>query len=966
MRSRGWILLAPVLVACVINLFGQTESKAKTYEEWIREYTTDPRFSSELVDHLPASQTVQSPLDYFGEIIGAPGRLHYVDEIYGYMTALADASPRVMLREIGTTEEGRKMIEVIVADEVTLRDIEKYRHYLNRLSDPRETNLAERDEILSQAKPMYYITGGLHSPETGAPEMLMELAFRLAVEESPLVQNIRRNVITVIVPVAEPDGRDRMVDTYNYRKAHNDVGPPLIYWGHYVAHDNNRDGFALALNLTRNILNAFLYWKPTVGHDLHESIPYLYISTGTGPYNQYIDPLTVDEWHSLAHEEVTALTGWGMPGVWTHGYYTGWAGNYLLWIPNNRNSIGRFYETFGNSIPETKERKLTKRSTSQEWYRPNPPSEKTLWSFRNNINYQETGVLTGLNYVAQNGFRFLKDFYQKSSNAIDRGRKEAPHAYILPVHQSRPIATADLIDLLRLQGLEVHRLVNAFTPSAKTGKDGDQEKEGDSEGAPSTSGQSPRPSEKVRTFEAGAYVVRLDQPYRMLARMLLDKQDFPTDAQPPYDDTGWTLPYLRGVEVVKIDDPAILDADMSSVAEDVEVVSRFENPSRTVFAVNDDTDDAFTVLRFRLPNVRFEAAEAAFEAEGRKYNAGSFLIRSEGNPPDFEARLQSAASELGLDVQGLEAVPESLAVHEVGVPRVALVHTWVATPQNCGWWRLAFDRIGIPYTYLSEQDLETEDLSRFDVIIFPSSYARTDRLINGTTRVGEPIPWKRTDQYRFLGVIDQTDDVRRGMGYAGVEHLSQFVRNGGVLIVEGNSCAFTIDTALTRRIQIRRPQELLARGTVLKSVIEDRKSPIAYGYPDDFAVHFNQSPVFRIDKNVGGFATPDWLKDRLWEAEVPRTVLSFAKKDLLMSGMLRGEKALNGRPAVVDVPVGRGHVVMFAIQPFWRWETHASHALVFNTILHWNHLRLGWPTRPQEDEQNDDDAGQDASFGGME
>ena len=961
MRSRGWILLVPVLVASSFNLLVQAESKAKTYDEWIREYTTDSRFVSELVDHLPSSATVKSPLDYFGEIIGAPGRLHYVDEIYGYMTALADASPRVMLRDIGTTEEGRRMIEVIVADETTLRDIGKFRDDLNRLSDPRMTNPAERDQILSEAKPIYYVTGGLHSPETGAPEMLMELAYRLAVEESPLIQNIRRQVITVIVPVAEPDGRDRMVDTYNYRKAHKDVGPPLVYWGHYVAHDNNRDGFATALDLTRNILKSFLYWKPTVGHDLHESIPYLYISTGTGPYNEYIDPLTIDEWHSLAHEEVTALTGWGMPGVWTHGYYTGWAGNYLLWIPNNRNSIGRFYETFGNSIPETKERKLPKRSTSKEWYRPNPPLEKTLWSFRNNINYQETGLLTGLNYVAENGRRFLKDFYKKSSNAIDEGRHEAPHAFILPAQQARPIATADLINLLRLQGLEVHRLVGAFTPTSKpdTGK-------GDSRSEQDKDKQGSEPSGKARTFEAGSYVVRLDQPYRTLARILLDKQDFPQDAQPPYDDTGWTLPYLRGVEAVKIDDPSILDAEMTKVEADVKVQGRLEGSSATVFAVNDDTDDPFAVLRFRLPDVRFEAAEAAFEADGRKYNAGTFLIRSEGNPPDLSTRLQSVASELGLDIHGLKAVPEALAVHEVGVPRVALVHTWVATPQNCGWWRLAFDRIGVPYTYISEQDLATEDLSQFDVIIFPSSYARTDRLINGTTRVGDPIPWKQTPQYRFLGVIDQTDDVRRGMGYAGLEQLSQFVRKGGVLIVEGNSCSFAIDTALVRRIGIRPPRELLARGTVLKSVIDDRQSPIVYGYPNDFAVHFNQSPVFRIDKNVGNFATPDWLKDRLWETEVPRTVLSFAKKDLLMSGMLRGEKELSGKPAVVDVPVGQGHVVMFAIQPFWRWETHASHALVFNTILHWNHLRVGWPTRPAEDDNGDDDAAGGTGFDGLE
>jgi hypothetical protein len=237
---------------------------------------------------------VPSPLEHLGEVIGTPNILHNTQEIYGYMRALAAASPRAQLRHIGTTEEGRDMIEVIVADEATIADLERYRGYLNRLSDPRTVSEEEAREIMGQAKPVYYLGGGLHSGETGAPEMLMELAYRLAVEESPFVSAIRDNVITVMVPVLEPDGRDRMVDTYNYAKAHGNVGPGLPYWGKYVAHDNNRDGYGLALALTRNVLGGFMYWKPTVMHDLHESANFLYVSTGTGPYNAELDALTID------------------------------------------------------------------------------------------------------------------------------------------------------------------------------------------------------------------------------------------------------------------------------------------------------------------------------------------------------------------------------------------------------------------------------------------------------------------------------------------------------------------------------------------------------------------------------------------------------------------------------------------------------------------------------------------------
>ena len=266
------------LVAALLTPAWAQQPMDEEYAARIKEYTTDARFLNEMVDHLPVSDSVPSPLEHFGDIIGAPGVLHYTDEIYGYLRKVADSSPRVMVRTIGRTEEDREMIEVILADAGTLRDLETYRGHLNRLADPRAISQAEADEIISVAKPIYYITTGLHSPETGSPEMVMELAYRLAVEDSPLIENIRRNVI-VIFTIAEPDGRDRVVDIYRYRKDHRDVGPGLTYWGHYVAHDNNRDGFGLALNLTRNILDSYLHWKATIMHDLHESVAFLYTST---------------------------------------------------------------------------------------------------------------------------------------------------------------------------------------------------------------------------------------------------------------------------------------------------------------------------------------------------------------------------------------------------------------------------------------------------------------------------------------------------------------------------------------------------------------------------------------------------------------------------------------------------------------------------------------------------------------
>lgn len=948
MTSRISFILRLLLINMIVISGALAQNNDDEYAKKIREYTTDERFLNELIDHLPDSPTVPSPLKYFGEIIGAPGILHYTEEIYSYFRTLDEASPRIQVHSIGKTEEGREMIEVIVSDEENLSNLETYREYLNKLADPRKITESEAHEIIAQAKPIYYITAGLHSPETGSPEMLMELAYRLAVEETPMIQQIRQNVIFIFVPIAEPDGRDRMVDIYNYRKKHRDVGPSLVYWGHYVAHDNNRDGFGLTLALTRNILNAFLHWKPTIMHDLHESVPYLYVSTGTGPYNEYIDPITIDEWHNLAHEEVTQLTRRGMPGVWTHGFYTGWAGNYLIWIANMRNAIGRFYETFGNSVADTRERKLTKRQTSREWYRPNPPLKKTMWSLRNNTNYMQSGVLVALNYVAENRRDFVENFYLKSKKSIELGKKEAPYAWVIPRQQRRDQAAASLVNLLMKQGVEVHQAQEELTwtkPAKKEQKSAESSKAANAK-------NKKKKKKKPKVFKApkGSYVVRLDQPYRSLIRVLLDKQNFPKNARPPYDDTGWTLPYLHQVEAYRVDDPSILSAKMQLLTQPIKIKGQLDGAGKPYYLVNNNTEDQVAQLRFRLKDVKMLAAEKAFSVKKQKYAAGSLIIPARENPANLQDRLQKAAEELGIHIRGVNKLPK-VPNHEVEVPRIALVHTWVATPQDAGWWRYAFDHLGIPYQHISEQDLAKLDLSQFDVIIMPRTWASPQRLVAGSTEVGDPIPWKQSEEYRHIGVIDETEDMRRGMGYEGVKNLKEFIKNGGVFITEGTTCAFPIDMAITRRISIKHTRELQARGTVLKSVIADTASPIIYGYLDTLAVYFNQAPVFQINKRLGSWTTPDWFKDQLWKQEVPRVVLKFARKKILLSGMLRGEKEIAGTPAVVDVPVGKGHVVMFAIRPFWRWETHGSHALVFNTLLHWNDLRVGWPERPEEEEE---------------
>ena len=854
-----------------------------------------------------------------GYVPGTVGRLSYVADITRYFRALDDASPRVKVFDLGTSDEGRPMIVAAIADSATIARLESYRAITAALADPRPLSPDSAQRLIATGKPIYWASGSIHSPETGSPEMLMELAYRLAVEETPFIRQIRDSIVTLITPVTEVDGRDRMVDTYRYRKAHKNVGPGLIYWGKYTAHDNNRDGIVMSQVLTQAMMRGFLFWRPTVLHDLHESVPFLYTSTGTGPYNRELDPIVVDEWHEMAFQEITELTKRGLPGVWTHDFYDGWAPNYMFWVANGHNSIGRFYETYTSRGADCHTVRLPERQTSIEWFRPNPPINGVRWCIRNNINYQQSALLVALNYMARNGDRYLDQFYRKGVRAVERGRaKDGPNAYLIPANQARPVEAANLVNMLRFHGLEVRRAERAFKAG---GVD----------------------------VAAGDYMVRLDQPYGPLAKSYFSRQDYGADDPRPYDDTGWTLQYVRNVALRAITDTAVFNRPLALITTDVRVRGQVGGAgSPAAYLIAPTTESGLIQFRLALRDVRMWATEDTLTVERRTYGRGTTIIPTAGAPADLARRVARAADSLGLTVTGVRTVPQ-VARHELDVPRIALVHSWLNT-QNEGWVRYAFDVLGIPYTYFSVQQLKDRDLlKRFDVIMFPFVSNNAQAIVNGLPMTGPKVPWQRSAETPNLAGIDSTDDVRPGIGLDGMTALRDWVAAGGVLITEGGTAAVFTDYGVTRGVEITPARQLRAQGGIYRAVIRDSKSPIAYGYPDTVAVYFNQSPLFQVDTStdVPEDQDPDLTREQARAR--PRVVLSFHQKrdSLRLSGLLVAGEELAGRPAVLDAPVGQGHVVFFALRPFWRWETQGSFALAFNAILNWNDLGIAWPTAPK-------------------
>src|ERR1700722_13056878 len=805
----GLLALSSILFCVTLPLLSQElnstfardsgQTVDRQYTDQILKYTTDPSFLSPLVDYLPASKTVPPPAKVLGDISGAPDMLPYAEDVYRYFRLLEESSPRVKVFTIGHSEEGREMIAAAIADSKLLAGAKENDARLAQLADPRKIGLddAKARQIIDQSWPVYYITGTIHSPETGAPTALMELAYRLAVDDAPYIKYIRSHMIVLITPVVEVDGRDRMVDVYKWHKAHpRQDWPHLLYWGHYVAHDNNRDAMAMTLNLTRNVLDTYLGWHAQVLHDLHESVPFLYDNTvGDGPYNAWVDPTIADEWAELGWNNVAQMQSFGMPGVFTHGDFDTWSPGYLMFLAAMHNGISRLYETFGNGGADTEKRILTPEEYSRTWYRQNPPLPIVNWSQRDNNNYEQTALLTTISYFSQHTHHFLENYYAKSKRSIEKPTLEGPAAYMIPPDAAQTNRTVELLKVLQRQHVEIQQLSASTTSSIPGEKRTDKPHD--------------------QTFPAGSIVVRMDQPYSRIADALLDHQFWaPDDPQKhPYDDTGWSFTDLFHVKAVRVPDAAILKAAMTPIADPTTLAGKLDGTG-TLVAVSNTGQVSLLPLVYKLKGANIQTVEKPFDAGDKHFPAGSLLIS--GIADD---QLKGTLHDLALDATHLSVTP-LVPAHAVAAPRIAMMHTWLAT-QTEGWWRYAFDSEGVPYDYISTQTAAKEaDLrAKYDVIVFAavSRVSATD-IIDGLPTWNNALPWEKSDLTPNLGNTDTTPDMRPGLGYDGLAHLKRFVEDGGLLITCEDTAQFAIDTGLAPGVSIAPHGDARVVGTILDTV----------------------------------------------------------------------------------------------------------------------------------------------------
>jgi hypothetical protein len=928
-RAIGRYFIPGLLFFCIAPAFAQVgapDTPEPGSIEEIAQATTAPQFLSPWVAYLPASSSVPSPRTFLKRIPGAPGELVDSATAYAYARALAAASPRVELFTIGRSEEGRDIVLLAIADEQGIQSLDQLKRDTAALADPRTTDPTAAEQIVARARPIYYFNAALHSDETGSTESVLELAYRLAVSDQPMIERIRGNLVVLINPVSNPDGRDKVVEWfYRYLKGKTDrntlprQSPP--YWSKYAFVDINRDAHQLVHEATRAVSRMFFDWHPTVVHDLHESVALLMSWNGTGPYNPNIDPITFSEFQALSFHEVQTLTSFGMPGAATWNFGEAFAHLYLDSVAMNHNSIGRGYETFGNGTAETLQWTLTPDETSREWYRVSPaPSTPFLWSARDNVNYNETAALAALDMAATQSKMLLRSFYRKGFNSWRKGVEEPPYAFAIAQDQGDPLRVAQLIARLQSQHIEVHRSNAAFTV-----------KEG--------------------SFGVGTYLVRLDQPYRNYAVDLLAPQEFPKNGGEPYDDVSWELPAHYHVTAVAIADPAIKDVGAVALTEAPQPRGKVSG-SGPAYVLKDTGQEGLLEARYRLAKFRIEIAERTFELGAAEYPAGSWILPAQAG---LGSALQDLDKHVALDFDSIASVPD-VARHVAKAPRLGVWVPWADT-DSIGWLRHTLDERNVPYAYVRDEDIRAGNLrAKYDVLLYGHVDLELAEQIHGIPKAWGPMPFKKTKQTPSHGTPASSDDITGGIGWEGLAQIQRFVEGGGVLVTLGSGSMLALEGGIVRGVRrdsggvprsagsggaesAQAAVESVTRtpGSHVRVSFAQPDHPIAYGYPAHTYVFRQNYPLYAVPRH--------WLRMAFCTTcldgppDPSGVVMQWGDEGtdapFLVSGQVWGESNLIGRPAILDMPVGRGHVVAFNFNPLHRDLNRGDQRLLWNAILNW-------------------------------
>ena len=482
-----------------------------------------------------------SPNEFLGFAVGADRTLADWGQIVSYFHRLAAASPAVHVDTLGPTTNGQPFIVAVISTPANIARLPEFRAAQAKLADPRRLTAEEERRLIATQPSVVFISNNIHGSEIGASQMAMELAYRLATNDT--LQKLLEREVVLIAPSMNPDGQRMITEWYRKNVGTKWEGGPLPWlYHHYVGHDNNRDWFMVTQKETR-LVTDYLYgaWFPEIFYDVHQmgaEGARIFVPPLVDPVNPNLDPMIVRGIAHIGAEMALALEERGKTGVANSVIYDLWWHGGARSTPTRHNMIGVITEAASVRIATPIEQDTSRlrghaRGLPKYERRVNFPNPWPggAWRLRDIIDYELIAAEALVKLASEQREDYVRNFVAMGRRAIETGKTKAPYAFVIPAGQGDAGAVERLVDVLRVGRVEVGRAASTFTAGGAT-------------------------------YAAGSYVVRMDQPYRAHAKDLLEVQRFPRMEQypggppeRPYDVAGWTLPLQMGVNVVQVDQP---------------------------------------------------------------------------------------------------------------------------------------------------------------------------------------------------------------------------------------------------------------------------------------------------------------------------------------------------------------------------------------------------------------------------
>jgi len=778
------------------------------------------------------------PQEYFGHAMGADRKLVAWDQVVSYFQALDNASDKIRVEVLGKSVEGRPFIAATITAADTLRRLDHYLQIQQRLADPRRTTPAEAEALISEGKTVVMITCSIHATEAGSTQTAIEFADRMITSEEPKIRAILENTIFILVPSLNPDGVEIVRRWYEKTLGtpYEGTSPPELYH-HYVGHDNNRDWYIFSQPETRIAISRLHnVWHPQIVYDVHQQGRYasrMFFPPWMDPIEPNIDPILTQLCNMIGTAMAADLTSAGKKGVVINASYDFWtpARHYQAYHAGMRILSESASVRLATPVV-IKPEEIRKRARG---YDPRRSSWNYLepwlggeWRLRDIVDYQLLAWESCLYQAAIRREDLLRSFYRIGSNAVAR---ETPYAFLIPATQRDPGSARKLLETLAFGMVEIEKAVSGFEAAGKS-------------------------------YPAGTYVIRMQQPYSSWAKTLLERQDYPDlreypggPPKRPYDVTAHTLPLLMGVHVETAG-------------------TRFEVPLERT------SEFRFSLKGRRPASGGLAAADVdSWKQVNRIWKEGGKVWRDKLTG-DFYRE----------PVEDIETYPAEQ-------PRLGLYKSFVPSMDE-GWTRWLLEQFGFDYSSVNNREITVGNLKeRFDVILFPSQSLSS--IVNGYRTGSMP------------------KEYTGGLNDRSVASLKAFLADGGTLIFLNDSCRYAIERLSVPTENVLAGlsnSEFYSPGSLLN--VKLARSPLTYGLPPEIAIWSQGSPAFKTKKRTHAIE-----------------IATYPQSGILASGWLLGEGYLRGRSALVEVPRGRGRVILFGMRPQYRAQSYQTFKLLFNALL---------------------------------